>query len=310
MINLNLYKQSISENISYLTDKMIVDFVNGLDTAKELNHKAMMPNSFLRRNLSLISGRSQQSQANINDHMIAGLEACQNYFQEVMLSQQGHTHALVDIYQKLKSTQLQAAELTHYVLDFRQQIESTLYSIEGRLDKIESYHNADIQMKFVLSKLKAEKFSKLPLLSQCYVVLDTLYWGDFGLHLRTYHNQDTKRELLSTLENELIATFKQNLNIGAKTDLHINQWLELPNTKEETYALQEALSYQGDWSIDNYEYFPMTFMATQYNQLPSTKQASYKGLTLNMIDISRVTGRMIAEIDNRTERDRLQKVSL
>ncbi|WP_201555517.1 diguanylate cyclase regulator RdcB family protein [Psychrobacter sp. 72-O-c] len=309
-MELEKYQQSIAQNIPYLTDKMVIDFVNGLDTAKELNSKSLQPKSFVSRNLSLISGKTQRAQANVNDHLIAGLDACQHYFHEIFQSQQGHTHAIIEIHQTLKNTQLQTAELTHYVLDFQQQIEKQVDKVSSRLDRLESYGYAYTQMGNVLSKLKAEKFSKLSLLGQCYTTLDTLYWGDFGLYLRTYNDETKKEELLDTLENELIATFKQNLNIGAREDLHQDQWLCLPDEREESEVLQHALAYQGDWSQQAPNEYPIVFMATQYNDLPNDRKPEYKNISLNMIDIDRVTKRMIGEMTNRTEHSRLQGLGL
>lgn len=294
----------------YLTDKMVIDFVNGLDAASELNNKTMQPNSFFSRNLSLVSGKTQQAQANINDHLIVGLEACQHYFHEIMQSQDSHTHAILDIHQKLKNTQLGVSELTGYVLDFQQQIEQQVCQVSNRLDKLESHSYAYTQMGNVLSKLKAEKFSRLSLLGQCYTTLDTLYWGDFGLYLRTYNDDKKKEELLETLENELIATFKQNLKIGAKEDLHQSEWLSLPNERQETQALQYALAYQGDWSEQAPNEYPIVFMATQYHDLPENKKPEFKNLSLNMIDINRVSKRMIGEMNNRVESSRLTGIGL
>lgn len=300
-MNLSNYQQPIKENIPYLTDKMVIDFVNGLDAASELNSKTMQSSSFFSRNLSLVSGKTQQAQANINDHLIVGLDACQHYFHEVLQSQDSHTHAILDIYQKLKNTQLGISELTDYVLGFQQQIEQQVSQVSNRLDRLESYGYAYTQMSNVISKLKAEKFSKLSLLGQCYTTLDTLYWGDFGLYLRTYNSDKKKDELLETLENELIATFKQNLQIGAREDLHQSEWLSLPDEHQETQALQHALAYQGDWSGLSPNEYPIVFMATQYHGLPVDRKSEYKNLSLNMIDINRVSKRMISEMNERTE---------
>lgn len=307
---LSTYQQSIKENVPFLTDKMVIDFVNGLDAAAELNSKTMQSNGFFTRNLSLISGKTPQAQANINEHLITGLNACQHYFHEIMQSQDSHTHAIIEIHQKLKNTQLGVSELTDYVLDFQQQIEQQVCQVSNRLDRLESYGYAYTQMGNILSKLKAEKFSKLSLLGQFYTTLDTLYWGDFGLYLRSY-NEDKKRdELLETLENELIATFKHNLKIGAREDLHQSEWLSLPNERQETQALQYALAYQGDWSEKAPDEYPMVFMATQYHDLSEDKKSEYKNLNLNMIDINRVSKRMIGEMNNRIESSRLIGVEL
>lgn len=309
-MNLSMYQQSIKENIPYLTDKMVIDFVNGLDAASELNSKTMQPNSFFSRNLSLVSGKTQQTQVNINNHLIVGLEACQHYFHEIMKSQDSHTHAIIDIHRKLKNTQLHTAELTHYVLNFQQQIEQQVCQVSNRLDKLECYNYAYTQMTNILSKLKAEKFSSLSLLGQFYTTLDTLYWGDFGLYLRTYSDDKKQDELLETLENELIATFKQNLKVGAKEDLHQNEWLSLPDKRRETQALQHALAYQGDWSRWSPNEYPIVFMATQYHDLPEDKKPEYKNLSLKMIDINRVSRRMIGEMNNRIENSRLTRTGL
>lgn len=295
------HQQALQENIPYLADKMIIDFVNGLDAAKELNNKNLQASGFFARNLSLISGKSQQTQANINDHLMVGLEACQHYFKEVLQSQHGHANTIIEIDRRLEKLQLHTVTVANYVSDFKQQIEQQVNVLHTRLDKLESFNDAREQMDYMLSKLKAEKFSNLCLLGQCYTILDTLYLGDFGLYMRSYPSDSKNDKLLNTLENELIATFKQNCNIGAKEDLHQDDWLCLPNSRQESQALQHALEYQGDWSQHAPHEYPIVFMATQYNGLCEETKPKYKNINLNMIDISRVSKRMIGEMNQRSE---------
>jgi len=51
-------------------------------------------------------------------------------------------------------------------------------------------------------------------------------------------------------------------------------------------------------------------MATQYHDLPDDKKSEYKNLSLNMIDINRVSKRMIGEMNNRIESSRLTGIGL
>ncbi|MGM8886869.1 hypothetical protein ACS8FD_13150, partial [Psychrobacter sp. 1U2] len=67
---------------------------------------------------------------------------------------------------------------------------------------------------------------------------------------------------------------------------------------------------QGDWSGLSPNESPIVFMATQYHDLPEDEKPEYKNLSLNMIDINRVSKRMIGEMNNRIESSRLIGIGL
>lgn len=289
--------EKVNQLFPYLKDKMVIDFVNGLDVAKRLNqnNKNVAKQGFIKRNLHIISGKQQMAQNNINDHLITGLEACQAYLQEISHHQQAHAHAIITIDNALKQTQNYTIEIADMVGVLKEQVQDIHHSLSSRLDQIELNQRAAQQMESLLSAWQAEQFIELSPMGQCFLVLDTLKRGDFGLYINSLNRAD-KNQQLDTLKNKVVITQRLLLNKGANDDFLKHQWLTPLSTKGNNQYLQDALQFQGDWSWDNPKNYSMAFTATQLPFLPDDEAEKYDSLVLNMIDINRVSDRMVRNI--------------
>lgn len=248
MSTLIKYETEIEQVFPFVTDKMVVDMLNGLSIANALNKSNMSNQGFLKRFMGLISGKTQQSQANINDNMLYAFDSTYHYILENLKHQEAHTHALIQVNETLKHTQFQMAEIVDYVVELQQKVSE---EIETRIDRLEDFTYALSQMNNVLARQRNGKFNELSPMGQSYAMLDSLYRGDFGLFLRTTDNQRKKDELLDTLENEMLSNLKNYLNVSSKENLPQSIWLNNPVTDEKTDSLNQVLTYQGNWSLDN-----------------------------------------------------------
>lgn len=296
MQNAILDKAEVNQVFPYIKDKMVIDFVNGLDTAKRLNqNNHEVSKSFIKRNLHLISGKRQMAQDNINDHLIAGLEACQAYFQEISAHQQAHASAIIQLNNKLNQTQTHVAEIASFVTALQKQVKEINYELTSRINRLEMSDRAEKQVDNVLHAWTAEKFAELSPMGQCFLVLDTLKWGDFGLFLEQLNPSERKQQL-DTLENKIIVAQKTLLGRNANDDFLKSQWLTPTLNRASTQDMQYALQYQGDWSWQNPQNLPMAFTATQLPLLEKEEAEKYNHLVVSMVDINRVSQRMLNNV--------------
>ncbi|MFW2177913.1 MULTISPECIES: diguanylate cyclase regulator RdcB family protein [unclassified Moraxella] len=290
-----IHLDKINETFPYLKDKMVIDFVNGLDVANRLNqHQKEVSQSFFKRNFHILNGKTQMAQENINDHVIAGLEACQGYFQEISQHQQAHANAIMTLNTALSQTQNNVAEIAHFVADLQEQVQEINHQLSSRIDRLEWSDRADRQLQNVLSAWEAEQYVELSPMGQCFLVLDTLKWGDFGLFLQQLNPTEREQEL-NTLKNKIITIQKSLLHKNATDDFLKKQWLEPTAHRASTQDMQYALQYQGDWSWKNPKHSPMVFTATQLPMLTENVE-EYDDLVIEMIDINRVSQRMMQNI--------------
>ena len=278
-------------------DKLIIDFINGLDAAYDLNKRSKASHSFLKRNIELVSGHNKLRQESINDHLIVGLDACHEYFLEMSTHLQQHSYAVIQLKKTLDYTQIKVSEIVDFVTDFKDLVDHKFQVIRSEIDELDTHRKAVSHMENVLSRWTADRFKDLSPMGQCFCALDNLKWGDFGSYLYSSDNYLEKKRLLETLENKIIKIQKDILHIDANTDLSRSEWLEAPESyKPFPNVLTDVMQYQGDDSYQNPERYPLIFTATQLAYLDDNVKDKYSNLTLRRLDINRVSSRLIDEM--------------
>lgn len=279
-----------------LKDKLIIDYINGLDAAQDLNNKSKASHGFIKRNIELLSGVNKLRQEASNDHFIVGLEACHQHLLEMSSHMQQHSYAMIQLKKTLNTTQSQIAEVVDFICDFKTVVDQQFNTIISQIDELDSHRKAVSHMDNILSRWCADKFISLSPLGQCFCVLDNLKWGDFGSYLHYSSNETEKNRLLETLENSIIKIQKDILKIDSHTDLSKAKWIETPFKDSLTDALSEVLQYQGDQSRQDPSKYPLIFTATQLPFLDNSEKAEYSTLTRRRLDIDRVSRRMMSEM--------------
>lgn len=296
MQSLTLNFDAVGQAFPYLKDKMLIDFINGIEVVNALNnsqHRAANQ-GFIKRNLYLLSGKSQMTQNNINDHFKVGLQACHAYCNELAHHAHAHATAIVQLKDTLNHTQSHLGELTHFVADLKEQVDEMYHSLDDRVVKLELKDRASTQLENLLSAWQAERFSGLSPMAQCFLVLDTLKWGEYGFYINQLSDNE-KQTALDTLKNKIIVIQKSLFNMSADKDIPKEIWLTA-STHRNSNELAQALGFMGDYSWQNPDNFGMVFTATQYPSLLTDEQKNYAHLTRNMIDINRVSRRMMNDV--------------
>lgn len=277
----------------YVKDKAMIDFVNGLHVAQELHSVHKSRSSLTQRFLDGLSGSGKMRQDHINDHMIHSLETCLGLFQELSHDMEKHGVALLALEHSIQNLENNLIDTVHYLADFKSEFNQYRHELNDLRHELNAHKRlvlAEQQMNRLMDKWAAGGLNQLSPIGRCYAVLDALYWGAFGNNLR---NDANASEFMDNLRDKLIIRLQADLNIGRDKDLIRDEWLRLPEHTDT--QLQTVLAYQGDWSLTQPKDFSTTFTATQWQQLPSPERIEYQNVPFAMMDIERVTKRLIRD---------------
>ena len=283
--------------------KITLDLVNAMNVAMELSDIQKKRTSTVQRTLDALSGkkplRNNQIQKNLDD----GIQACEQFIEDLMASQALQGRALLDLRASLQKTQHHIANLTEYMADSLASIDSRLdqheKSLNGhgkRIGDLELASKAEDEWQLWMLKWENGDLQSLSPIACCYTVLDALYWGHFGEYFLQSSNEHKKNALREKLVSAIIRQLQKGFdNMPKDAPILRADWLAMPNSPhmEETTRL---LQYQGDWSLAAPASARLSFMATQWPMLATEQQREHDRNTYHLIDIKRVSSRMVQEM--------------
>lgn len=275
-------------------DKILVDFVNGLEPAKNWNEESKEKTTLLARIWDLSSGKGKMRQDNINDQLLSAWEAAGELISELATDITQHGVALIKIEQALSRTQNKLIFLGEEVLKIEKELLEQLADVRSDLQEITLDQRAQTHMSQITSAWKAGKYAHLSALARCFLAFDTLRWGAFGDRMRQGKAEQAEQKLLEHLENEVIICLKNDFQVSKEEPLTRKDWLALPNPNEDTQAI---LQFQGDFSYRKPTDFAYAFMATQWDLLSEEQrnQEEYKLIPFHIQNIEHVAKRMNQE---------------
>ena len=184
-----------------LTEKAIIDLVNGLEVVGDhLQCRSTRP--LIERIWRTLTGRASREQYLIDINLKAGLEAVTAWVQNIQAFQTKSDLALAVVTEKLTETRTalgrQAARQAG--------IEKTLCQMQEHLDgltqrvgKLEARVKAEDQRDILLSRWERTQSRVLSPLIQIFLMIDELWWGDFGHYCRHYCRLEYDTQNVGTL---------------------------------------------------------------------------------------------------------------
>lgn len=298
-MNREIIPQNHDELFPHTKSKVIIDFINGLDAARDLNAVQQKRSSFIARIFDNLSGQSHARDTNIQDHLIHGLEACHQLINELTASNVLQGRAILDIRKSLQNTQINVANLAEITASEFKRIDNEINNkyteFKKEIDDIKLLHKAESELNRWLRKWKNGHLQMLSPMARCYTILDALYWGDFGLYWLHGENSSVKCNLYEMLIDELSQRLQADFNSSRDTHIPRADWLKIVDNAQQEKII-ELLRYQGDWSWNNPKFARLTFMATQWPALDMNEQRAHERNTYQLINIKRVSERMVQEM--------------
>ncbi|WP_315360870.1 diguanylate cyclase regulator RdcB family protein [Neisseria bacilliformis] len=266
MENPIVLSQTTKDIFPYVTDKLVVDFVNGIDVAKELNAAAKKRQGLFARMLDGVSGKSAMRQQHTNDHLLNGLEACRGLFNELSGDVEKHSAAIIQINKALQTANETTVSLINATVEFKQEFKAfaadtqrQFAGLQNDLDATKRLFRADQQLNRLMDKWAAGGFATLSPIARAYAVVDALKWGAFGERMRL---DGDNREFMENLRDKLVRQLREDLKLE-NTEIGVlkEDWTRQPENVPAD--LLEALQFQGDWCLNAPDVFSTTLLATQ-----------------------------------------------
>ncbi|MUG91944.1 hypothetical protein F7734_05495 [Scytonema sp. UIC 10036] len=244
-----------------LTEKAIVDYVNGLEVLDDhLRFRNQINNSFLTRIWDSITARTAQRQQVIDINFTTALKTVSVWLQDIQLSQADSDIAIAHIAKKLRETRagLMGLQQRHQELAekveaidqsleiFQIQVDNRFTELESRIQQVDARTLASTHLEQVFDKWQAGRLNTYPLLARLYLVIDELHWGDFGTYCRSRWKSSEVDNFIEQLVNKACSQMRQDLKGDISEITLSKEWLSpiIALPKE----LREVLGYLTDWA--------------------------------------------------------------
>lgn len=178
-----------------LTEKALVDFVNGLEVIDDhIRVREIANNKFVSRLWGDLNGENALRQQTIDQHVTESLKTVSTWLQYLQSQQIQSDLAITKIGNKLLETRQGVIILLEKHNALHHEVEKLLVSMDNmnekysqlsiRLEQVDDGRLAAQHIEAVFDKWEAGGLNHYPVLIRLFLVFDELYWGDFGHYCR------------------------------------------------------------------------------------------------------------------------------
>lgn len=249
----------ICKALPALPEKFIVDFVNGIDVAREHVRVQRGRDSFFSRMYDGFTGQGMRRQSEINTSLAEGLDASLCWLGELTDSVARSYLAITEVNSRVTRLTQQVTALAGYSADTRKWLQKLAESTDRRLQGLEQevahiglLQAAQLNIEAAFSRWKTGGLGFLSPAARCYATLEALRWGRFGDYLRSNvgdSKSSNKSELLQIVVGETVLQLTSDLHIDKNSRINMDGgWLKFPGGKcaSGREDWQAALAYLAD----------------------------------------------------------------
>jgi len=264
--------QNLLQTMPALADKAVIDLINSINVSKDHINVQKSRTGKIARLMDTITGSGVRRQNAVNENLASGLNAIAQEIEAIIKNQTVGFYAIQKANDKINELNEGLASTIDFSIETRQLLGKLAADLNSRCDDLQKQiRNVDLnlqaatQIEHLFSKWDAGKLSMLSPMSRLYVVLDELYWGDFGNFYRQRDKHPEKvNKLINTIENKAITQLNRDLKITADSAAPTSLWFSAP--KALSADLHEGLQFLGDWTNDFQH--PLTHYSSQLLDKP------------------------------------------
>lgn len=260
-------KSEISQHLSCLPEKFVVDFANGIDVTRDHLRMQRDRGGMFARLYDGFTGQGARRQTEINASLTDGVEASLKWLTELTESLARSNLAISQVNDRVSLLKLDVAEVADYAIQTRRQIEQLSQRlsercglIEAEVMRIDFVQRAQLHLDHVFNKWRAGRYHSFSLSGRCYAALEELRWGDFGDYCRSQPGLQCQR-FIQDLANRAISQLSADTGMWARARMDTNDWLAQPSGRDVLPDAAEALAYMGE-ALDPDEQ-PLAYVVSQ-----------------------------------------------
>lgn len=279
MNNQPIQFNSLTRDHPQLTEKALVDFVNGLEVIDDhIRVREKNNNSFVSRLWGDLNGENALRQNTIDQHVTESLKTVSTWLQCLQHQQIQSDLAITKIGTKLLETRRGVMILLDKHNALRHEVEKLLISMDNmnekysqlsiRLEQVDDGRLATQHIEAVFDKWEAGGLNHYPVLIRLFLVFDELYWGDFGHYCRQcgLEHREIKR-LVEQLQNKSCIQLKSDW-LNGQLPSHAYDWQSAIKQELQNVAVEhcDVIAYLTDEAVN--DTMPMLWSLNQLANNP------------------------------------------
>jgi hypothetical protein len=266
----------IQETIPCLADKFVIEICNSLNVSQDHIQTQQIQQTRLWRLWGAWTGESHRRQTQVNQNLNTGLDATlqwlQTLTQEVSVGFEAiktANQAIIDVSEGLAQLADYSIETRHKLDQLTQELRYQCDHFNHRLHNLEAEARAERQIHLLFERWSVGELNHLPIALRQYVVLERLYWGDFGDYYRQYQNhaKSACTDLLSMIRIRSTKQLKQDADLQQFNFACLHYWFGKNSAAYDATPIDEALQFMADWSDPNRH--PVAHMSAYRPKIPS-----------------------------------------
>lgn len=256
--------ETLTRDHPQLTEKALVDFVNGLEVIDDhIRVREITNNKFASRLWGDLNGENALRQQTIDQHVTESLKTVSTWLQCLQHQQIQSDLAIIKIGTKLVETRQGVMILLEKHNALHIEVNQLLVSMDNmeekysqlslRIEQVDDGRLATQHIEAVFDKWEAGRLNHYPVLIRLFLVFDELYWGDFGHYCRQcgLEHREIQR-LTEQVKNKSLIQLKNDW-LNGQLPAHAFDW-QL-NIKQELQNLsvehREVIAYLTDEAIND-----------------------------------------------------------
>ena len=195
--------EELTNKHPHIGEKLILDLVNGVVVAKDLNESFKSKEKGFSRIWDTVSGSSKKRQNLINENLIEGLKASSQWLQDHDRHLSRIDIRMKDVADELYNTQnevvrkFKEVDSRIEILEkFQKNSMQRFNKVEHKLTKIEAQQSVDREVEKIYNLA-------LPLEIEIFTVLDNLASGEAGLYYLFEEDKQKKNDFLTYIKNKI-----------------------------------------------------------------------------------------------------------
>lgn len=200
--------KSLEKNHPYISDKLILDLINGVNVTARDHHETLKKREGFYRFFGTLTGNSKKNQDTINENLIEGLNSCASWFKDhdkKLSSLDKRINGIVeDTLNHFSKIKEKNKELEANFKRFQEISINRFGKIEKEIKFLKIHTIIDREITSLEANTKYEIFENMSL--KIFLFMDNLFSGELGL-------LDMTKDDINYLKNKLLILMeKRNIN--------------------------------------------------------------------------------------------------